>query len=416
MALDALYERDGLMAPHIAPSEICGWEHGRHLPSTERQDYLCRVYRTRPDRLGFGADYSGGNDREFEVEDSDMDRRTVIKLLGSLVLMGLPMPLLDAEHVLSAAAGPRRIDAGLLHGLRSVHGKLVSWRTELPPSVLLNAVRGHLGYLRTLFEGPVPPAFRQELGGLTGEAALFAGWLSFSGANVGQARAYFTYARQVALELDHRSLHAHTLMRESLLHSQVLTARSARDTEVALRLLDQAAEVRAQLPAPLRACLAAQQSEEFALLKQVNEYHRAFEEAQQAVAQITSTERTGLMSDWTEPRLAAYEGSCLLQMGDARAAAAVLEDVLRDKRALTPSIGLMARVDLGAARIMHGEVAEGARLIGDAHEEARASHRDLVVVRAVRTRERLKRWQNDPSVSQLDERLALPDARTMAAR
>jgi hypothetical protein len=47
-----------LTPPHVTPSEICGWEHGRHRPGIERQDYLCRAYRTRPDRLGFGQDYT----------------------------------------------------------------------------------------------------------------------------------------------------------------------------------------------------------------------------------------------------------------------------------------------------------------------------------------------------------------------
>jgi len=57
-ALDALYEADGLMPPQVSVSEICRWEHGRHQPNAERQRYLTRLYRTRPDRLGFGRDYS----------------------------------------------------------------------------------------------------------------------------------------------------------------------------------------------------------------------------------------------------------------------------------------------------------------------------------------------------------------------
>jgi hypothetical protein len=57
-ALDALYRADGLMPPGIGVSEICRWEHGRHRPNPERQEYLTRLYRTRPDRLGFGRDHS----------------------------------------------------------------------------------------------------------------------------------------------------------------------------------------------------------------------------------------------------------------------------------------------------------------------------------------------------------------------
>src|SRR5512132_2581080 len=56
--LDALYEGDGLAAPRISSAELCRWEPGQRRPSDERIEYLCRLYSTRPDRLGFGMDYS----------------------------------------------------------------------------------------------------------------------------------------------------------------------------------------------------------------------------------------------------------------------------------------------------------------------------------------------------------------------
>jgi hypothetical protein len=57
--VDILYRQDGLMPPGISDAELCRWEHGQRRPSDERIDYLCRVYATRPDRLGYGRDYSG---------------------------------------------------------------------------------------------------------------------------------------------------------------------------------------------------------------------------------------------------------------------------------------------------------------------------------------------------------------------
>jgi transcriptional regulator with XRE-family HTH domain len=56
--LDALYQADGLAAPRISSAELCRWEHGQRRPSDERIEYLCRLYSTRPDRLGFGMDFS----------------------------------------------------------------------------------------------------------------------------------------------------------------------------------------------------------------------------------------------------------------------------------------------------------------------------------------------------------------------
>jgi hypothetical protein len=56
--LDALYESDGLAPPRITSAELCRWEHRQRRPSDERIEYLCRLYGTRPDRLGFGTDFS----------------------------------------------------------------------------------------------------------------------------------------------------------------------------------------------------------------------------------------------------------------------------------------------------------------------------------------------------------------------
>jgi transcriptional regulator with XRE-family HTH domain len=59
--LDALYQADRLLPPHISSAELCRWEHGQRRPSDERIEYLCRLYATRPDRLGFGVDYSNAD-------------------------------------------------------------------------------------------------------------------------------------------------------------------------------------------------------------------------------------------------------------------------------------------------------------------------------------------------------------------
>ena len=56
--IDDLYLLDGLAPPHISGAEICRWEHGDRRPNDERIEFLCRVYQTRPDRLGFGFDFS----------------------------------------------------------------------------------------------------------------------------------------------------------------------------------------------------------------------------------------------------------------------------------------------------------------------------------------------------------------------
>jgi transcriptional regulator with XRE-family HTH domain len=45
--------------PSVDESMLWRWEIGERDPSKEHLDRLCQVYRTRPDRLGYGHDYSG---------------------------------------------------------------------------------------------------------------------------------------------------------------------------------------------------------------------------------------------------------------------------------------------------------------------------------------------------------------------
>src|SRR5205823_4925242 len=162
--------------------------------------------------------------------------------------------------------------------LRTVSNQLLARRHAVPPDVLIGPVRGHLGYLRTLLDGPAPPAVQRELGGLAADAAVFAGLTEFSAARTEQARGYYAFARALAAEFGHPALNAHALMKESLLHSRLLFAASPRDTEIALAMLGQAAATSAPLPAPMRASLAAQRAEEHAHLKQAAAYHHALEE------------------------------------------------------------------------------------------------------------------------------------------
>ncbi len=140
-ALDYHYERAGLRPPRLPMTEVWGWEHARHVPNAERQDFLCRVYRTRPDRLGFGRDFSvshetggsatgahgivtgpgygsvgiasgphdrivgiawqesdaGASELLVEIEDGDRDGRVVLRLVGSVSVPAELVPASDSN-------------------------------------------------------------------------------------------------------------------------------------------------------------------------------------------------------------------------------------------------------------------------------------------------------------------------------
>ncbi|MBF6059813.1 helix-turn-helix transcriptional regulator [Nocardia terpenica] len=111
--LDELYESDGLAPPGLAEETLCRWEHGDRIPSAERIDYLCRLYRTRPDRLGFGVDHSHpmqGRDVAglvglwpYTSQESEKDLVSRIELVGrELTMFGLTRNAYARDDILGA--------------------------------------------------------------------------------------------------------------------------------------------------------------------------------------------------------------------------------------------------------------------------------------------------------------------------
>jgi hypothetical protein len=465
MALDALYERDGLQAPRVSAAEICGWEHGRHRPNGERQDYLARLYKTRPDRLGFGQDHSrtaapaepmaavepagglapaplaparaplgrayraleagstvtisldaaasaipGGLTISVEREPAPpwrlesprgLSRRAAIKLLGGLTAGGLA----------AADAGPspltQPIDRELVASLRVVTDEYASQRLTAGPAALLEPVRAHLGYLGSVLRGSGSPTDRYQLAEIVGETAVLAGMMCFHTHNLGEARSHFAHAREIAIEFEHRTLAAYSLIAESMLHLTTAFGRGERDSVVALKLLDRAARHSAHLPPPTRAWLAAQEAEVHATLQHSDQCHRALERARRSAEEARGAEPRWSLVPWSEATVDGYEGICRLLLNDAGAAVTVLERRMRGFEPTQPANWLIVQVDLGSAYVQSGELALGARVIADACESARRMGHALSLHRARMRRATMDRWKHEPAVRQLDELLSL---------
>lgn len=92
----------GTPSEGLAHQRLSRWEKGLDVPTPHYLDALCFVYRTRPDRLGYGADYTQRENRpendtpyrQWKVED-DMKRRAFLRSSAVTVLSapgGLPSP------------------------------------------------------------------------------------------------------------------------------------------------------------------------------------------------------------------------------------------------------------------------------------------------------------------------------------
>jgi transcriptional regulator with XRE-family HTH domain len=92
--LKGILREKGTPSEGLAHQRVSRWENGLDTPSQHYLDALCLLYRTRPDRLGFGCDYS---------EKEDMNRRDFLRSTAAGALaVGQSDFVLDRE---TAAVG-----------------------------------------------------------------------------------------------------------------------------------------------------------------------------------------------------------------------------------------------------------------------------------------------------------------------
>ncbi len=78
----------------LAHQRMSQWETGRDVPTSRYLDALCYLYRSRPDRLGFGHDYSEPEPvLETRIEEAVNRRHFLSSAAASSVLMSAPPPI-----------------------------------------------------------------------------------------------------------------------------------------------------------------------------------------------------------------------------------------------------------------------------------------------------------------------------------
>ena len=310
--------------------------------------------------LRWVAGQGGSLDLIVELEDSDMDRRAALKLVGATAVMGLLGPTVDVEHVVSAAANPRLVDPGLIDGLRSITRILADQRQVMAPDALLVPLLAHRDLLTTLFRGATAVSLRRDLGNVLGETAVVASRLFSAAGDRGQALAHCALARDLATKLDDPALGATVRIFESNLHSGASTLiDSMGDVQLGLRILGEAAAAGRLLSPAARARIAAEQAQTYAVLGLRTECRQALEQAHQEADEITNEDRVGLFSDWSTARLSVYEGTCWLFLAEPKMAVRVLEEALHVLVSRHPSLALAAKVDLGSAYAEEGRTGRG---------------------------------------------------------
>ncbi|WP_153413818.1 helix-turn-helix domain-containing protein [Nocardia macrotermitis] len=125
-ALKELLRERGTPAEGLAHQRMSQWECGQDTPSPHYLDALCLLYRTRPDRLGFGTDYSEPDPvPRRELEDT-VDRRHFLGFAAAgATFMSAPSVLVGwSNEELEQPGGRRATTAyvGMLEDLTEQNG------------------------------------------------------------------------------------------------------------------------------------------------------------------------------------------------------------------------------------------------------------------------------------------------------
>jgi hypothetical protein len=388
-AIDALYQHDGLRPPRLASSEICGWEHGRRMPGAERREYLTRVYRTRPDRLGFGRDHSPAPEPPRPAVRPPRPTGTG---LGEQ----------DAEL---ATARLNPAEPALVDSLRALTDAYVASLDCTAPSKLEGRVRAHLRLAQTALARGRPDARAMEV--VVGEAHVLAGMLAFLRYNLGEARAHYATARRLARQAADASLEAYTLTVEPLLHFPMHYERSPRNMPVAVAMLERASEMAKHLRPPQLVRLHGRRAQAYAVDGDATNCERELDRAWTALTRCAAPDRPAGFGVCSELTHLAFESECRVLLGQPARAEGILVNGLRRLDPDRVMWRLLRTADLGRAHLALGDLDEGARLLGDAFEGGAAIGLELAMERARGHRCGIPWMDSEPSLRVLDERLSL---------
>lgn len=364
--------------------------------------------------LASGQRHTMGPVESQTSEGEGMDRRTVVRLFGSLgILAARPetaqqlLGLSEAEDAIEVG----RVDADLPDDLRNVTRAYARAWGVTPASELAGLARAHLNTVTAHLEATARPALRSRLGAVAAETAALAGWLTCLQDRRGEARSMFLFARDCSRDAQDHTLHALALGSLAYLDSPVPRG-AAGGSLLAVRWLEQA---RTLLPdeaaAAARSWVHAQLAVEYAALDDRRAFDRAIGLAEAAAQSAGDDDGPGVFSPegiltfWGSDGVGVTKSRGLGQalLGDPGAADTIASTVEAGGSPLGEATLLL---DLAAGRVRTGQIEPACRAAAQALDLLRdggyvARVRRIRGLRAQVTHDRL------PAVRELDERLAV---------
>ncbi|MFE9850380.1 hypothetical protein ACFYPN_16425 [Streptomyces sp. NPDC005576] len=310
----------GGIGVRVTTQQLSAWETGRGRPGDTHLDHLCRLYETRPDRLGFGTDYTpAGTDAEA---GAGTDRGAVSA--GRTV----EVPQQSSAALPSLAVIRARMTAALSPPLAEV--TIEQWERRaaehgqeyqvLPPTRLLHDSVCDFVELQQMLEQSQAADARARLCRVTAQLAGTAGIALVALGEHREARRWYQVAQLAADETGDRALRAWLFAREAVIPFYFGAPAAALALAERARLLAGATVCATAAWAP------ALEARALARLGRHREAQDALRIAQAAFTKLGSTDTSDTAYGYTERQLVWHEGSMWTTIGDTRRAQRALHE------------------------------------------------------------------------------------------
>lgn len=398
----------------LSLSTIIRAERGQPISAHARQR-ICEYLGKSSVELGLVPLTISGPERGAEVslaplrdreEDTGMDRREAIKLLGlagaSIVLESHELLTPEPWERLSRALRKSTyVDSAAVEQLESITASYWRLRDASAPKDVLAGVSAHLGTFTRLLQDAPASKVRVKLCSAAGRASLVAGQLSFDLNDYASARAYYRTAVQAAGEAEDHGLAAVALGRAAFTYTE------AGQAENALTLAKEGQAHAAKKSNPVeRSWLDAIGAEAYAHLREASLCQKAMDVAAATVASVPS-EADRYWTGFNASRLADYRGACYVKIGEPLKALEALSEVEATGESWSPLRRSRRLTDMAAAYLQLGEVEEACRLASESLAMARAVHSVTVIPRLKKVRQGLEPWRDTATVREFDAQLLL---------
>lgn len=380
--------------PPLAHQRVSQWERGSDVPCPRYADALCRLYRTRPDRLGLGRDYTehtpnGGeaatpSDHQVrsgptsaaitDEQRDDMDRRQLIRSVALYSGLGAFAPILQTLRA-SRIRANALLDTQLT-GLSSIE----DWeqivhdygyrRLDTPLQLLLLQMVADFDELQQVLARRQPLEFQRRLYRVAAQLAVLIGvQLNDTADHARETHGWFHTARLAADETGDRHLRAWVIAKEGMTYLWY-----GRSAERSVLLSRQAQVLAGSQPSVFGSYAASVEARAQARLGRRDAALAAVQRSEAQFQRLRPEQTDANVLGFYEHFLRFHLENALTLLGETRRAAEhqVRAHELSDHDATHSTL---VTVDQAACLVRSGEIAEGcrvaARAISGCNEQAR---------------------------------------------